>query len=115
MTGGSTFIHTVFFEIRAKLVYMNGLKGTGAAGYLQDSLAVPSFLKFNVNLPNRPGALFEFLHSTTRLAATSHFSISMTGANPGTSYGEPDHRGQHAGSRSPRGAEIKVSAGDPGV
>ncbi|MGD0818402.1 MAG: MBL fold metallo-hydrolase [Methanomassiliicoccales archaeon] len=58
--------YTVFFEIRcADDVYERIKKELELLGYLQDSLAVPSFLKFNVYLPNRPGALFEFLHSTT--------------------------------------------------
>ena len=58
--------YTVFFEIRCEAgVYERIKKELELLGYLQDSLAVPSFLKFNVNLPNRPGALFEFLHSTT--------------------------------------------------
>ncbi len=58
--------YTVFFEIRCDDdAYERIKKELELLGYLQDSLAVPSFLKFNVYLPNRPGALFEFLHSTT--------------------------------------------------
>jgi glyoxylase-like metal-dependent hydrolase (beta-lactamase superfamily II) len=58
--------YTVFFEIRCDdNAYERIKKELELLGYLQDSLAVPSFLKFNVYLPNRPGALFEFLHSTT--------------------------------------------------
>ena len=58
--------YTVFFEIRCNDdAYERIKKELELLGYLQDSLAVPSFLKFNVYLPNRPGALFEFLHSTT--------------------------------------------------
>jgi glyoxylase-like metal-dependent hydrolase (beta-lactamase superfamily II) len=58
--------YTVFFEIRCDgPAYELIKKELALLGYLQDSLAVPSFLKFKVNLPNRPGALFEFLHHTT--------------------------------------------------
>jgi glyoxylase-like metal-dependent hydrolase (beta-lactamase superfamily II) len=58
--------YTVFFEIRCDdNAYERIKKELELLGYLQDSLAVPSFLKFNVYLPNRPGALFEFLNSTT--------------------------------------------------
>lgn len=58
--------YTVFFEIRCNDNAYERIKNElELLGYLQDSLAVPSFLKFNVHLPNRPGALFEFLHSTT--------------------------------------------------
>jgi hypothetical protein len=58
--------YTVFFEIRCDdPAYERIKKELELLGYLQDSLAVPSFLKFNVYLPNRPGALFDFLHHTT--------------------------------------------------
>ena len=58
--------YTVFFEIRCNdSAYERIKKELELLGYLQNSLAVPSFLKFNVYLPNRPGALFEFLHHTT--------------------------------------------------
>ena len=58
--------YTVFFEIRCDDDAYERIKNElELLGYLQDSLAVPSFLKFNVYLPNRPGALFDFLHHTT--------------------------------------------------
>jgi glyoxylase-like metal-dependent hydrolase (beta-lactamase superfamily II)/ACT domain-containing protein len=58
--------YTVFFEIRCDdNAYERIKRELELLGFLQDSLAVPSFLKFNVYLPNRPGALFEFLNSTT--------------------------------------------------
>jgi glyoxylase-like metal-dependent hydrolase (beta-lactamase superfamily II) len=58
--------YTVFFEIRCDdPSYERIKKELELLGYLQDSLPVPSFLKFNVYLPNRPGALFDFLHHTT--------------------------------------------------
>ncbi len=57
---------TVFFEARCTdEEYVAIRSELEAIGYLQAQLRVPSFLKFQVVLPNRSGALFEFLGHTT--------------------------------------------------
>ena len=58
--------YTVFFEARcSEEDYQSMRSELQAIGYLQGKLEVPSFLKFNVVLPNRTGALFDFLNHTT--------------------------------------------------
>lgn len=58
--------YTVFFEARCTdEEYLAMRSELEAIGYLQGQLSVPSFLKFQVRLPNRSGALFDFLNHTT--------------------------------------------------
>ncbi len=55
--------HTVFFEVMASDdIYRKIAQGLQGIGYLQTSLSPPGFLKLDVYLPHRPGALFEFLN-----------------------------------------------------
>lgn len=66
--------NTVFFDITApKKVYEKINKNLKEIGYLQTSLKPISFLKFNVYLPHRAGALFEFLNYLT----SSHANIGF--------------------------------------
>lgn len=58
--------YTVFFEARCSEEEYQAMRSElEAIGYLQGRMNVPSFLKFNVVLPNRSGALFDFLGHTT--------------------------------------------------
>ncbi len=58
--------YTVFFEARCTdEEYMAMRSELEEIGYLQGQMIVPSFLKFQVRLPNRSGALFDFLNHTT--------------------------------------------------
>lgn len=58
--------YTVFFEARCSEDEYQAIRHELASiGYLQSKMSVPSFLKFNVVLPNRSGALFDFLNHTT--------------------------------------------------
>jgi len=58
--------YTVFFEARCTDdEYLAMRSELEAIGYLQGQMNVPSFLKFQVLLPNRSGALFDFLNHTT--------------------------------------------------
>jgi len=58
--------YTVFFEARCSEEEYQAMRSElQAIGYLQGKMNVPSFLKFNVVLPNRSGALFDFLNHTT--------------------------------------------------
>ena len=58
--------YTVFFEARCSEEEYQAMRSElEAIGYLQGKMNVPSFLKFNVVLPNRSGALFDFLNHTT--------------------------------------------------
>ncbi len=58
--------YTVFFEARCSEEDYQAMRSElEAIGYLQGKMNVPSFLKFNVVLPNRSGALFDFLNHTT--------------------------------------------------
>ncbi|MFA4876489.1 MAG: MBL fold metallo-hydrolase [Methanoregula sp.] len=65
---------TVFYEVTASQESYKKITGELAAiGYLQTSLKPLDFLKFCVSLPNRPGALYEFLSYTTRAGANIAF------------------------------------------
>jgi len=58
--------YVVFFEVTCTdEEYASLADELKAIGYLQTSLGKLGFLKFNVYLPNRSGALFEFLNFTT--------------------------------------------------
>lgn len=58
--------YTVFFEARCSEEEYQAMRAElEAIGYLQGKMSLPSFLKFNVVLPNRSGALFDFLNHTT--------------------------------------------------
>jgi glyoxylase-like metal-dependent hydrolase (beta-lactamase superfamily II) len=58
--------YTVFFEARCSDDdYLAMRAELEAIGYLQGQIITPSFLKFQVVLPNRSGALFDFLNFTT--------------------------------------------------
>jgi glyoxylase-like metal-dependent hydrolase (beta-lactamase superfamily II) len=58
--------YTVFFEARCSDdQYLTMRSELEAIGYLQGQMNLPSFLKFQVVLPNRSGALFDFLNFTT--------------------------------------------------
>lgn len=75
--------NTVFFEVTAtSQAYEKIHEELERIGYLQTSLQPVAFLKFNVYLPNCPGALFDFLNHTT-----------SSGAN--ITYLDFDDRGQH--------------------
>ncbi len=67
--------HTVFFEISVPSEEAQDKikEDLHKIGYLQESLRPVGFLKFNVYLPNRPGALFEFLNYTTSAKANIAF------------------------------------------
>jgi glyoxylase-like metal-dependent hydrolase (beta-lactamase superfamily II) len=61
---------TVFYEVTASDSSYEKITGELASiGYLQTSLKPLDFLKFCVSLPNRPGALYEFLNYTTAAGA----------------------------------------------
>jgi len=75
--------NTVFFEVTAApQAYQKILEELEKIGYLQTSLQPVAFLKFNVYLPNCPGALFDVLNHTT-----------SSGAN--ITFLDFDDRGQH--------------------
>jgi glyoxylase-like metal-dependent hydrolase (beta-lactamase superfamily II)/uncharacterized protein with ACT and thioredoxin-like domain len=75
--------NTVFFEVRAASeAYEKIREELKKIGYLQTSLQPVTFLKFYLDLPNRPGALFELLDN-----------LSSSGAN--ITYLDFDERGQH--------------------
>jgi glyoxylase-like metal-dependent hydrolase (beta-lactamase superfamily II)/uncharacterized protein with ACT and thioredoxin-like domain len=75
--------NTVFFEVTASSqAYDKIREELERIGYLQTSLQPVAFLKFNVYLPNCPGALFDFLNHTT-----------SSGAN--ITFLDFDDRGQH--------------------
>ncbi|MHC1680992.1 MAG: MBL fold metallo-hydrolase [Methanomassiliicoccales archaeon] len=58
--------YTVFFEARCSEEEYQAMRSElEAIGYLQGKMSLPSFLKFHVVLPNRSGALFDFLNHTT--------------------------------------------------
>ena len=67
--------HTVFFEVtlESERDYQKIREGLQKIGYLQESLEPLGFLKFNIYLPNRPGALFEFLNYVTDAKANIAF------------------------------------------
>lgn len=61
---------TVFYEVTASDSSYREIAGELASiGFLQTSLKPLDFLKFCVSLPNRPGALYEFLSYTTSAGA----------------------------------------------
>lgn len=65
---------TVFFEVCASKENEEAItRKLDALGFLQTALHKSSFLKFNIYLPNRPGALFEFLNYTTNARANIAF------------------------------------------
>jgi len=65
---------TVFFEISSsKDAYEKIKNKLEELGYLQTSLEPLQYLKFNIFLPNRPGALFEFLDHITSTNANIGF------------------------------------------
>ncbi|AKB20856.1 MBL fold metallo-hydrolase [Methanosarcina sp. WH1] len=75
--------NTVFFEVAAaSQAYQKILEELEKIGYLQTSLQPVAFLKFNVYLPNCPGALFDLLNY-----------ITSSGAN--ITFLDFDDRGQH--------------------
>ncbi|OAG27161.1 MBL fold metallo-hydrolase [Thermodesulfatator autotrophicus] len=67
--------NTVFFEVTFKSEenYYLVRQELQRLGYLQESIAPLKFLKFNVYLPHRPGALFEFLNYVTEAQANIAF------------------------------------------
>ncbi len=66
--------YTVFFELTATdAAYARMTEDLERIGYLQTTLATPSFLRFNVYLPHQPGALLEFLDFTTSADANIAF------------------------------------------
>ena len=70
-------MHTVFFEVTAvSQAYDKIREELKKIGYLQISLQPVAFLKFHVYLPNRPGALFDFL---IHLIGGNIFLILMIG------------------------------------
>lgn len=67
-------LNTVFFEISSsKEAYEKIRNELNELGYLQISLEPVHYLKFNIFLPNRPGALFEFLDNITSTNANIAF------------------------------------------
>jgi len=61
---------TVFYEVTASdSSYRKITDELASIGFLQTSLKPLDFLKFCVSLPNRPGALYEFLGHTTSAGA----------------------------------------------
>ncbi len=58
--------NTVFFELTAEDECMEAaLAELDGMGYLRKTIPIPAYLKFDVTLPNRPGALFELLEKMT--------------------------------------------------
>jgi glyoxylase-like metal-dependent hydrolase (beta-lactamase superfamily II)/uncharacterized protein with ACT and thioredoxin-like domain len=76
---------TVFFEVTAKSdAYEKITQDLSAIGYLQTSIRPVSFLKFHVDVPNRSGALDEFLQHTTEAGANITFiDYDDAGRHPG--------------------------------
>jgi glyoxylase-like metal-dependent hydrolase (beta-lactamase superfamily II) len=75
--------YIVFFEVSCtEEAYTKIEEGLAGIGYLQDTLRPLNVLKFYVFLPHRPGALFEFLNTTTLY-------------NANISYIDFDDRGRH--------------------
>lgn len=65
---------TVFYEVTAsEVAYAAMTRDLSAIGYLQTSIKPPDFLKFSVDMPHRPGALYEFLHCITSAGANITF------------------------------------------
>ena len=76
---------TVFFEVTAdEVAYGKIAEELAGIGYLQTSIRPVSFLKFYVWVPNRSGALDEFLDSTTNAGANIAFiDYDDAGRHPG--------------------------------
>jgi glyoxylase-like metal-dependent hydrolase (beta-lactamase superfamily II) len=67
-------LNIVFFEFSTTPQgYQRIKEGLAKIGYLQNRLNPWNFLKFEVYLPHRPGALFEFLSYTTMARANIDF------------------------------------------
>lgn len=67
-------VNTVFFDITTSNEYYEKIqRDLKDIGYLQTSLKPVGFLKFNVYLPHRSGALFEFLNYLTSAQANIGF------------------------------------------
>ena len=75
---------TVFFEVTSEQeTYRKMAADLEQIGYLQTSLAPPSFLKFHLFLPHRTGALFEFLRFTTDAGANiAYVDFDDSGMHP---------------------------------
>ena len=75
---------TVFFEVMCdRAAYREMAADLEKIGYLQTSLAPPSFLKFHVYLPHQTGALFEFLSFTTDAGANiAYIDFDDSGMHP---------------------------------
>lgn len=76
---------TVFFEVTCtEQSYGEITRTLGAIGYLQTSIRPISYLKFYVYVPNRSGALDEFLFYTTQAGANIAFiDFDDAGRHPG--------------------------------
>ncbi len=76
---------TVFFEVTAdEASYEAITKKLASIGYLQTSIQPVSYLKFYVYVPNRSGALDEFLNHTTEAGANIAFiDFDDAGRHPG--------------------------------
>ena len=65
---------TVFYEVTATdESYAKITKDLAAIGYLQTSIKPLDFLKFTVDMPHKPGALYDFLGYTTSAGANIAF------------------------------------------
>jgi glyoxylase-like metal-dependent hydrolase (beta-lactamase superfamily II)/ACT domain-containing protein len=75
---------TVFYEVTATEEAYSGItRDLAEIGFLQTSLVPLNFLKFAVFLPNRPGALFEFLQYTTSAGANiAYIDFDDKGRHP---------------------------------
>jgi len=76
---------TVFFEVTCdEQSYGEITRNLEAIGYLQTSIRPISYLKFFVSIPNRSGALDEFLCYTTQVGANIAFiDFDDAGRHPG--------------------------------
>jgi glyoxylase-like metal-dependent hydrolase (beta-lactamase superfamily II)/ACT domain-containing protein len=76
---------TVFYEVTASGESYNRITADLAQiGFLQTSLTTLDFLKFSVYLPNRPGALYEFLEYITAAGANiALIDFDDKGRHPG--------------------------------
>ena len=76
--------YIVFFEITcSEEAYGRIEEGLAGMGYLQDTLRPLNILKFYIFLPHEPGALFEFLNTTTLYDANiSYIDFDDRGRHP---------------------------------
>ncbi|OPY36705.1 MAG: Metallo-beta-lactamase superfamily protein [Methanoregula sp. PtaU1.Bin051] len=76
---------TVFFEVTTEETSYDAItRELAAIGYLQTSIQPISFLKFYIDVPNRSGALDEFLRYTTEAGANIAFiDFDDAGRHPG--------------------------------